>query len=300
MPRSIEDLPLREHPVPVGRTSAKTDGKRLMILVAISIAILISGTEPVRAQQSTTTEAFNRYVTAAEARINDERNSSFLRLDSLSSSERAYLSRQLRAGDIVIEKQGNTPEQISNGLIHDWIGTIFVPNTTVGQVIAFVRDYSHTSNYYAPDVVQSRLISANGDDLRVFMRLRKHKVVTVVLDTEYDVQYGRLDADHQYSVSRSTHVSEIADPGTPTEHALPLGQDHGFMWRLNSYWAFEQTDGGVFVQCEAISLTRDIPSGLGWMIGPFVNSIPRESLEFTLNATRAAMVSKESASKKHE
>jgi hypothetical protein len=64
------------------------------------------------------------------------------------------------------------------------------------------------------------------------------------------------------------------------------------MWRLNSYWAFEQSDDGVLVECEAISLTRDIPTGLAWMIGPFVNSIPRESLEFTLGATRKALAGK--------
>jgi len=64
------------------------------------------------------------------------------------------------------------------------------------------------------------------------------------------------------------------------------------MWRLNSYWAFEQANNGVLVQCEAISLTRDIPTGLAWLIGPFVNSIPRESLQFTLTATRNAMATK--------
>jgi hypothetical protein len=167
-------------------------------------------------------------------------------------------------------------------------------------VIARVRDYDHTSDYYSPDVMQSRLVSADGNNLHVFMRLKKQKVITVVLDTEYDVHYGQLDAAHQYSDSRSTRISEIADPGTTNEHALPFGRDHGFMWRLNTYWAFEQSEGGVLVQCEAISLTRDIPNGLGWMIGPFVNSIPRESLQFTLHATRAALASKTFASKNQE
>jgi hypothetical protein len=267
-------------------------GRRLWISIGIAVAVVLSGTNLLNAQQPATTEAFNRYIAAAEARISKGRNPSFLRLESLNPSERAGVLRQLREGDVAIEKRGNTPEQIPDGLIHDWVGTVFIPKATVAQVIALVRDYNDTSNFYAPDVMQSRLISENGDDLHVFMRLRKRKVITVVLDTEYDVQYGRLDAEHQYSISRSTRVSEIADPGTPNEHALPVGHDHGFMWRLNSYWAFEQTDDGVFVQCEAISLTRDIPNGLGWMVGPFVNSIPRESLQFTLNATRAAMAGK--------
>jgi hypothetical protein len=281
---------VREHSAPVKRLSRKAKAKCRLAVVAAAIGI--SGTNLLNAQQSSTTEAFNRYVATAEARISKDRNSSFLRLESLDPSDQAAMMRQLRAGEIVIEKQGNTPVQIPNGLIHDWVGTVFLPGATVAQVIALVRDYNHTANYYSPDVMQSSLISANGDDLQVFMRLRKHKVITVVLDTEYEVHYGRLDAEHQYSVSRSRRVSEIVDPGTANEHPLAAGQDHGFMWRLNSYWAFEERNDGVFVQCEAISLTRDIPEGLGWMIGPFVNSIPRESLQFTLDATRKALTNK--------
>ncbi|MGC2446713.1 MAG: hypothetical protein WA477_03660 [Candidatus Sulfotelmatobacter sp.] len=253
-----------------------------MVLLAQSFA---------SAQQSNTTEAFNRYLAPAEARISRDRSrpETFLALDILPAERRADVLGRLHRGEVVIEKQGSNPEQISGGLIHDWLGLVFIPNATVPQVIAMVRDYDHLARYYSPDVMQSRLISARGDDLHVSMRLKKQKVVTVVLDTEYDVHYGRLDAAHQYSISRSTRVTEIENPGAPNEHPLPAGRDHGYMWRLNTYWAFEQADGGVLVQCEAISLTRDIPAGLGWLIGPFVNSIPRESLQFTLDATRNAL-----------
>jgi hypothetical protein len=242
------------------------------------------------AQQPGTTEAFDRYVAQAETRIAQGRSrpGTFLRLDSLPAAQRSDMLTRLHRGEVVIEKQGNTPEQIPEGLIHDWLGVVFIPKATVPQVIALVRDYDHTARYYSPDVMQSRLVSARGDDLHVFMRLRKQKVVTVVLDTEYDVHYGRFDAAHQYSVSRSTRVTEIENPGELSERPLAAGHDHGYMWRLNTYWAFEQAGDGVFVQCEAISLTRDIPAGLGWVIGPFVNSIPRESLQFTLDATRNA------------
>jgi hypothetical protein len=211
-------------------------------------------------------------------------------MDALSAPQRTQVMERLRQGEVVIEKQGDTPSEISGGLIHDWVGTVLIPKVTVVQVLALVQDYDRSNEHYAPDVVKSRLVSHKGDDFQVFMRLHKHKIVTVVLDTNYDVHYGRLDATHQFSLSRSTRVSEIANPGSPDERTLPVGHDHGFMWRLDSYWAFEQVHDGVLVECEAISLTRDIPSGLGWMIGPFVNSIPRESLQFTLGATRKALV----------
>ena len=243
------------------------------------------------AQQKPTSDAFDHYITTAEARITKDRekSDSFLKIDALSATQRTQVMARLREGEVAIANQGETPSEIPGGLIHDWVGTVLIPKVTVAQVLALIQDYDHSTRHYSPDVVQSRLISRQTDDFHVFMRLRKKKVVTVVLDTEYSVHYGRLDATHQYSFSRSTRVSEIADLGTPTERAIATGHDHGFMWRLNSYWAFEQVDDGVLVECEAISLTRDIPTGLAWVIGPFVNSIPRESLQFTLDATRKAL-----------
>lgn len=265
----------------------------MRLKTAVAHCLIICGLTYVgMAQQKPTTEAFDRYITAAEKRVTHARGRSdtFLRVDALPAAQRAQVIARLQQGEVVIEKQGETPSQVSSGLIHDWVGTVLIPKVTVAQVLALVQDYDHSSQHYTPDVVKSRLVSHNGDDFQVFMRLHKHKVVTVVLDTEYNVHYARLDAKHQFSFSRSTRVSEIADPGSPNERTITAGHDHGFMWRLNSYWAFEQVDDGVLVECEAISLTRDIPSGLGWMIGPFVNSIPRESLQFTLGATRKALV----------
>lgn len=243
------------------------------------------------AQQQRTAEAFESYIATAERRLIQERSrtSSFLSIDSASTTRHDELLTRLRRGDVVIEKQGATPTVIPGGLIHDWVGLVLIPKVTVARVLALVQDYDHSSRYYAPDVTQSQLISRTANDFKVFLRLKKHKIITVVLDTEYAVHYDRIDSAHQFSFSRSTRIIEVVDAGTAGEHHVQTGKDHGFMWRLNSYWAFEQVDEGVVVECEAISLTRNIPSGLGWMIGPFVNSIPRESLEFTLDATRNAL-----------
>jgi len=260
-------------------------------LIVQSLAIVLSFSGYLLAQQPETSQAFDHYITQAETRITQQGSQAkvFLNLDSLPAEQRSGILRRLRQDEVVIEKVANTPQEIPGGLVHDWQGWVFIPKVTVEEVVSLIRDYDHLSRYYSPEVLQSRLISARGDDLHVHMRLQKHKIVTVVLDTEYDVHYGRIDAAHQYSISRSTRVSEIENPGSPNESALPPGQDHGYMWRLNSYWAFEQANNGVLVQCEAISLTRDIPTGLAWLIGPFVNSIPRESLQFTLTDTTNAM-----------
>lgn len=276
-------------------SSCSAEGARSRLKTAVAHCLIICGLTYVgMAQHTQTTVAFDRYIAAAERRVTHARgkSDSFLKIGALAAEQRTQAMEQLRRGEVVIEKQGETPSEIPAGLIHDWVGTVLIPKVTVAQVLALIQDYDHSNQHYAPDVVKSRLVSHNGDDFQVFMRLHKHKVVTVVLDTDSNVHYGRLDATHQFSLSRSTRVSEIADPGSANEHTLPSGHDHGFMWRLNSYWAFEQVDDGVLVECEAISLTRDIPAGLAWMIGPFVNSIPRESLQFTLDATRKALAGK--------
>lgn len=247
---------------------------------ACCVWLCVAATSPAIAQpKAETRAAFDRYVAAAEARIRSEQDFSdkFLLIDSYAAPARRRAMAHLRGGAVLVEAMGTTPQEVPGGLVHDWVGLAFIPGAKVQQVLAVVQDYDHLARYYSPEVQASRLIAHSGNDFQIFMRLRKHKVITVVLDTDYDVHYGELDADHWYSESRSTRIAEEG------------GGDHGFLWRLNSYWRFAQVEDGVVVQCEAISLTRDIPTGLGWIIGPFVSSIPRESLEFTMNATREAV-----------
>jgi hypothetical protein len=121
------------------------------------------------------------------------------------------------------------------------------------------------------------------------MRVRQHHIITLVFDISSDIDYGRLDPQHEYSFARSTRISEIDAPGTAKERALSPSEDHGYLWRLNTYWSFEERDGGLYMQIESVSLTRSVPPGLGWVIGPFVESVPRESLEFTLRSTCNAL-----------
>ena len=178
------------------------------------------------------------------------------------------------------------------GLIHHWVGDVFIPGASLQQALDLVEDYDHHQDVYKPEVVRSRLVSRERNDFKIFYRLVKHKVITVTLDTEHDVRYTRVDDSHWYSRSVSTRIAEVADAGEPREREKPVGHDGGFLWRLNSYWRFVERDGGVFVECESISLTRDIPTGLGWMVGPFVTSVPKESLERTLVSTRSAVLAK--------
>jgi len=241
-----------------------------------------------------TSTAFNRYVLVSEQRMqSDLQSGTFLWVDGLPTQQREEAYARLKQGEVVAQKLETLDRGASipvpGGLIHHWLGVVFIPHTNLKHTLALLQDYDQHSRIYLPRVLRSKVIQHSGDDFKVFLRLRDTKIVTVVLDTEYDVHYVYMDATRAYSQSYSTRVQEVEHAGQPDEREKPVGHDSGFLWRLNSYWRFWERDGGVYVQLEAISLTRDIPEGLGWLVRPFITSIPKESLAFTLNRTREAL-----------
>jgi hypothetical protein len=241
-----------------------------------------------------TVVAFTHYVDLTEQRMSDGHSgSAFFQIDALPPQERNRDYVGLKKGEVISQKletlDGGHAIPVPNGLIHHWTGIVFIPRTTLARTLAFLQDYDNQARFYAPDVQRSKLLARDGDEFKVFMRLRKTKVVTVILDTEYDIHYIHLDAGRAASRSYSTRITEVQNAGKADESEKLPGLDSGFMWKLNSYWKFLERDGGVYVQLEAISLTRDIPTGLGWMVRPFVTSIPQESVNFTLSRTREAL-----------
>lgn len=234
--------------------------------------------------------AFDSYIAAAEGRMERERRAGeFLWVDG--SPERLQQARQ---GQLVIAPWNEKGDIERVGvLIHDWVGAVFVPHVTMARTLAWVQDYPHHERAYRPEVLASRLLSREGNRFRTYLRLSKKKVITVVLNTEHDVQYSEIDPSRWYSRSYSTKIAEVENPGKPDERELPEGRDHGFLWRLYSYWEFQERDGGVYVECRAISLTRNVPTGLGWIIEPIIRELPKQSLENTLRSTRDAILNKQ-------
>jgi hypothetical protein len=174
-------------------------------------------------------------------------------------------------------------------MIHHWTGVVFLPGAKLEDVLGVLEDYDRHSVYYAPDVERSKIESREGDHFRVFLRFRRHKVITVVLNTEHEVQYFQDAPGRAHSRSSAVRIAEVENAGKSEEREKTPGDDGGFMWRMETWWRMEERDGGVYVQSEVASLTRDIPTGLGWMIKPFVTGIPKETLTFTLEATRRAV-----------
>jgi hypothetical protein len=243
-----------------------------------------------------TRAAFARYVEATEARNGAElsHGNPFLWVEAQPAAQREALVQQLQEGEVVVERletrEGGERIRVEDGLIHHWLGVVFIPGTTLAQTLALVQDYDRHQDIYGPDVQQSELLEHRGDVFRIYLRLYKKKVITGVLNTEHKVHYRLLDATRATSRSWTTRIAEVEDPGEPSEREKPFGHDRGLLWGLHSWWRFDEKDGGVYVQVESVSLTRAVPPGLGWLIEPFIRSLPRELLLHILRSTRAALL----------
>lgn len=256
-------------------------------LALVALAIPASAAE----LQPATVVAFERYVQAAEARM--KRETTFIRVDGLDATTRQAATDALRREGLHIERMLDIDKgrriHVPDALVHHWLGLAFIQGGTVDRAVSLLQDYDRHATVYAPSVARARTLARSGDSFRVFIRFFMKKGITVVVNSEHTAHFERLAPDRARSRIASTRIAEVDAPDTADEREKPVGRDGGYVWRLNSYWRFLERDGGVYVQCETITLTRGIPAGLGWLIRPFVTSIPRETLAFTMGATRRAL-----------
>jgi hypothetical protein len=236
-------------------------------------------------------QSFDRYIQLTEERQARDLNAQHFLYANPTAEQRA----KLRTGDVLVLRQKTLDQGkeilVPGGLLQDWAGLLFIPHATIAQVRSILQDYPAYKQFYKPEVIESKLLGHNGNEYDVFLRLYKLQFVTVVLNGNYHVKYGDLDATHMYVNSRSTHMGQVKSPSKPDAGEFPAGHDDGFLWALNSYWRFEQADGGVYAQLEAVSLSRDLPFGLGWLKG-FLQKFPVESMQNTLKGTKRAVESR--------
>lgn len=232
-----------------------------------------------------TVQGYDQYVrdleTTFEKRISGELPFFWFDQDP---EHRAALNR----GQILIDELKDLPE-VPGGRIHVWLGAVLVPGAESGDVLSVLMDFDRHQEWY-PEVLDSGLLSRDGYKLTGYQRLRMKKLLTVILNTEHRVVYTQVSPKRWRGVSNSTRIAEVKDAGKPKERELPVGDDRGFMWRLNAYWHLEQRESGVVAECWAVSLSRKMSFALRWMLKPLVTSVPRQALRNTLRGTRQAVM----------
>jgi hypothetical protein len=235
-----------------------------------------------------TLRAWTEYTQSATSQMEQrvKLGATFLWMDEL-PERRA----RVRAGEIVVSPVGGqVPKRIVSGLIHDWVGTVFVEHVTLGTVLAVVGDYSRYKDYYAPGVVDSKVVPTGGGGDKFSMWLiNRSFFLKTAFDADYESFYVRLDSQHGYTVSHTTRVQEVDLYGSPSQHRLPEGSGTGILWRLFSIIRFLERDGGVYVEIDAIGLSRDIPASMRWIVEPIARRVSRSSITTCLRQTEMAV-----------
>jgi hypothetical protein len=272
------------------KVTGMTQTKQLVhiLLLPALVALLLATPNRGGAEEPSgaATAAYNNYLARLEGRLAVQHRSGAAFVTGIDGSRQA----QLRRGEFVVEQLNSpTGDDLPGAMLHHWRGTAFVPGAHAASFEHLLRDFGAYPRVYAPQVVSARILAQQPERMQATMRVRQKHVLTVVLDTTYDVAFTHVDQSHGHSVSHGSRVTEIDNAGTAKERSLSAAEQHGFLWRIDTYWSWEERDGGLYIQIESVTLTRGIPHGLGWAIGPFVQSIPRESLEFTLRATATAL-----------
>jgi hypothetical protein len=258
---------------------------RVLICVSVASASGLAGIPALPPLKGDLQQKYDAYIAATETRIQREVYSTAY-LWAEQSPERW---QRVRKGDVAVEPWNARGETaLGNGLLHDWIGALFIPAMTLARVTSFLQDYDAHKNYFLPEVTDSRLVGRDGDNWRLRYRVVKRYIITVVVNSDQTANFYPLSSTRMITRSVATHIAEVKNAGKTGEREL----DSTIVWRLNTYWRLEEKDGGVYVECQTISLTRAAPAGLGWLVNPIVRSLPGASLAHLLEATRTGAQSR--------
>jgi hypothetical protein len=266
---------------------------RFFLAPAAAATILAASPDPLAPQlQPKTLTAFDRYVTATEARIATELDGRkpFLWVDRQDAAAKTDALARLKRGEVVsaqLETWENGKKiKADGGMIHHWIGSVLLPGVSLTKARAVVERYEQYPMVLGPMVQRAKILEHTGTDFVVQMRTKVEKVITVVMDGDYRIAYRQIGTTKLYTRSVVTNVYEVQSAGAANERRVEGDKAGGYLWRLNTYCSFEEIQADTIEQCESVSLTRGIPFPFGMIVGPFVNSIPRETLAFTLGRVR--------------
>jgi hypothetical protein len=266
----------------------------LAAFVCLSPATEITATAA--ALTTETLRAWEAYVAATEQRVATELSSDsaasprFFAQDFAPESSGKSLERvRALAGEMPLTEmrtfdRSGQPFAVPGGTIVHWRGTVFVPGVTLDRLLTRAQHPSERGPF-PPDVLALRVLDRRPDALTLYIKMTRQKIVTVTYNSEHAVTYRRHGPTRASSRSVATRIAEI-EQTTNGERERPQTDDHGFLWRLNSYWRYEAAPGGVLVEMESLSLSRGMPLGAGALAWPIVNRIARESIERALVAFR--------------
>lgn len=267
-------------------SKARTAMKSVSALAVLSFLLfgkLLEAAEP----KQETLRAWDEYIRIVNLHVAEsaERDSQFLWID-----ESQDIARRVNRSEVVVTS--HDPQDVPQGLIHHWVGAVFVPNVTLDQALSVVKSYDRYIKFYKPLFRKCTILAGDGDQVNLnVVATQKAFSVTAAVETEDLVKVVRLGPKKAYIMSNAVRVQEIADYGQPTEHPFPESRRPGYVWREVGIKRLEERDGGVYVELETIVLSRGIPVEFRWLIKPLVDELPRRLMLEMLADTRTAIES---------
>jgi len=199
------------------------------------------------------------------------------------------MARRVQRNEVVVAN--HDPKEVPQGLIHDWVGAVFVPNVTLDRAMSVVENYDRYNEFYKPLFSKCKILARDGDQVKLnVVATQRAFSVTAAVQTEDQVQVVRLGPKKAYITSDAVRVQEIADYGQPTEHPFPENRRPGYVWREVTVQRLEARDGGVYIEWEMIVLSRGIPVAFRWLIKPLTDELPRKMMLDLLDETRTAVM----------
>jgi hypothetical protein len=282
-PGTTASIGIEHEPVKAGpeqRAAVTAERSRWMLLLCILLAPLATHAE----LKPEAKAAYQKYIASLETRLEAQDHS---RTDFLWIDRDAARLQLVRGGGIATAQV--TSFEVPGGMVQHWIGGVFLPGATLAKVEHVDQDYADYARLYAPDISRPKVLEHNGDHFVVSYRITKKKILTAVMDTVHAIDYIPLAPDRMAIRSRSESVRQVEDAGTSSEKVLPEGEGSGFLWAMNSYWRMEERDGGVYIECEAVTLSRGVPFGMKHLVNPILQSFAEESLKGAIEAKRRAV-----------
>ena len=260
------------------------------LVMAAAILLAFVGRTRAADLQPVTLRAWNEYLQEADSRLRERVDN---RLPFLWMDESADRAERVRRGEVPIAPVvGHGTQGVPGGLIHDWIGDVFIPGATIGGLLAVVHDFDAYARLYRPVVASSRTLACGKTQQEFEMVWQRHILfVSAAMLGRYQANDVAVDEHRGYSIAETVEVREIEEFGHKGQRLLPPDTGNGFLWRIRSIARYEERDGGVYLELEAIALTRDIPASLAWMVTPAVHHLSVNSLTSTLVQTRDAAIS---------
>jgi hypothetical protein len=271
--RRVTQLPRELHAVRTGAT--------------LTVLLLVLGTARSDAAElkQETLRAWDAYVQTVNLTLEDRAagRRPFLWVD-----ESPDLLRRVQAGEILLAS--HDPDDVPQGLIHHWVGAMFIPGVTLNEVTRVLNDYDRYPDFYPPLVMRSKVLEQTDDYEKVtLLMMQKVFGVTAAVETDDEIHIMKLDANRIYILSNAVRVQEIADYGQPGQHPFPEDRRPGYVWRTLGVIRLEQSGGGVSVEMETVALSRGIPLLFRWLIKPLTDGLPRKIMLETLQDTREAV-----------